>query len=388
MSATPLVIWLPEPIATARRERFSAGTSLTPSPIIAVNRPRSARADTSACFCSGVIRQKTVFSSAARAMPVLSSGRSGPSIDAGVRGDAHRLGHRGHGLARVAGDQLQVHLLLAHELHGLRARRGRSCSSRTMSARGLQRRRRLVGRVVGQRAAGLAERDDAAPGAGVLAELLGEPRGQLERPRPAEDVRGAHHVAARRRPAVQRRAAPLPCGGEGDLGGHGHRRRDEALRDRLERPVALAGRVREPPKRLLGGLGIVGVRGLDRDELERAVGERPGLVHADRVDRRQRLGGADLLDERVLIFARRTAATARVTHIRRTSPSGTIVTRPAVAVCAASVMPTLRAFSASSRIAPSGIITAVVALRTRLTSICSGESGWRNAWASPASFSA
>ena len=61
MSATPLVIWLPEPIATASRACFSAGTSLTPSPIIAVNRPRSASAPTSAFFCSGVIRQKTVL---------------------------------------------------------------------------------------------------------------------------------------------------------------------------------------------------------------------------------------------------------------------------------------------------------------------------------------
>ena len=50
MSAIPLVIWLPEPIATASRACFSAGTSLTPSPIIAVNRPESARAPTSAFF--------------------------------------------------------------------------------------------------------------------------------------------------------------------------------------------------------------------------------------------------------------------------------------------------------------------------------------------------
>ena len=35
-SATPLVTWAPEPIATASRACFSAGTSLTPSPIIAV----------------------------------------------------------------------------------------------------------------------------------------------------------------------------------------------------------------------------------------------------------------------------------------------------------------------------------------------------------------
>ena len=80
MSATPLVIWLPEPIATASRACFSAGTSLTPSPIIAVNRPRSASAPTSAFFWSGVIRQKTVLRSAAWASPPLSPGSCEPSI--------------------------------------------------------------------------------------------------------------------------------------------------------------------------------------------------------------------------------------------------------------------------------------------------------------------
>ena len=79
MSAIPLVIWLPEPIATASRACFSAGTSLTPSPIIAVKRPESESAPTSAFFCSGVIRQKIVFSWATSASAVRSSGRSGPS---------------------------------------------------------------------------------------------------------------------------------------------------------------------------------------------------------------------------------------------------------------------------------------------------------------------
>ena len=36
MSANPFVIWLPDPIATASLACFRAGTSLTPSPIIAV----------------------------------------------------------------------------------------------------------------------------------------------------------------------------------------------------------------------------------------------------------------------------------------------------------------------------------------------------------------
>ena len=79
MSAIPLVIWLPEPIATARRARFRAGTSLTPSPIIAVNRPRSASTETSAFFCSGRIRQKIVFCAAIRPSETWSSGSSSPS---------------------------------------------------------------------------------------------------------------------------------------------------------------------------------------------------------------------------------------------------------------------------------------------------------------------
>ena len=86
MSAIPFVIWLPDPIATASRACFSAGTSLTPSPIIAVNRPRPASAPTSAFFCSGVILQKIVLCSAAAARPPLSDGSRGPSITAASAG--------------------------------------------------------------------------------------------------------------------------------------------------------------------------------------------------------------------------------------------------------------------------------------------------------------
>jgi hypothetical protein len=80
MSAMPLVIWLPEPIATASLACLSAGTSLTPSPIIAVNLLRLPRAATSVFFCSGVIRQKMVLRSAASARPPLSLGSWDPSI--------------------------------------------------------------------------------------------------------------------------------------------------------------------------------------------------------------------------------------------------------------------------------------------------------------------
>ncbi len=90
----------------------------------------------------------------------------------------------------------------------------------------------------------------------------------------------------------------------------------------------------------------------------------------------------------VSIAASRLAATASVTLISSTSPSGISVIRPAVAVCAASVKSTLRTRNPSSIVIASGIMMMVVAHRTWLTSVCSGEGGWRNSFASPATFSA
>ena len=90
----------------------------------------------------------------------------------------------------------------------------------------------------------------------------------------------------------------------------------------------------------------------------------------------------------VFCLASRTAATARVTLIRRTSPSGISVMRPAVAVCAASWNGVLRTLSATSTRMPSGTRTTVVAQITRFTSSWRGEGGWRNVRASPATFSA
>ena len=70
-----------------------------------------------------------------------------------------------------------------------------------------------------------------------------------------------------------------------------------------------------------------------------------------------RLSVALICWTRVFLRASRTAATAKVTLISSTRPSGISVTRPAVAVCAASSRPTLRTFSVKSRIAASGTIT-------------------------------
>ena len=63
----------------------------------------------------------------------------------------------------------------------------------------------------------------------------------------------------------------------------------------------------------------------------------------------------------VFIRASLTAATASVTLINSTRPSGIRVMRPAVAVCAASVKAMSRMPRASSRTIASGTITIVVA---------------------------
>ena len=91
---------------------------------------------------------------------------------------------------------------------------------------------------------------------------------------------------------------------------------------------------------------------------------------------------------RVSSLARRTAATASVTLISRTRPSGISVISPAVAVWAPSSRGVLRAYSAKINRIASGTISQVLTTITRLTSSCSGEGGWRNARASPATFSA
>jgi hypothetical protein len=58
----------------------------------------------------------------------------------------------------------------------------------------------------------------------------------------------------------------------------------------------------------------------------------------------------------VSLRASRTAATAKVTLISSTSPSGIRVTRPAVAVCAASTRSMLRTWKTRSRTSASGTI--------------------------------
>ena len=200
MSPTPLVIWLPEPIATAIRACFSAGTSLTPSPIIAVKRPRSESAPTSAFFCSGVIRQKTVFCSARlrEAGPVV--GQLRPLDHAGVARDADRVGDRGHRRARVAGDQLQVDLLLAHELDRLARVRAQALLEHDQGDRLEPRRRRARRDPAGGAPAASPNATTRRPARVCSSSVFCSAGGRVSAPAAGEHVGRSEHVGARRRP--------------------------------------------------------------------------------------------------------------------------------------------------------------------------------------------
>ena len=86
--------------------------------------------------------------------------------------------------------------------------------------------------------------------------------------------------------------------------------------------------------------------------------------------------------------ASRTAATARVTLISSTRPSGIRVTRPAVASWTASRNSLSWIVNPTRTIRAIGTRAIVVALSTVLTSTCSGDRAWRNSRASPAIFAA
>ena len=80
-SATPLAIWLPDPSATATSHSLSAGTSLTPSPIIATRRPPRRSASTSCALLLRLhAREDRVVDRAAAQRARPSSGSSDPVV--------------------------------------------------------------------------------------------------------------------------------------------------------------------------------------------------------------------------------------------------------------------------------------------------------------------
>ena len=227
---------------------------------------------------------------------------------------------------------------------------GRSVSSSTTSARGSSRGGGSAAGSAGRPPRALAEGDHAPPGRGVLVERAAASRGgKRQRAGAVEHVGRAEHVARAGPPPFS--VSPLHFHSEenGTSAATALGARREALGDRLAGSgCARRRRRRSAPAPARPPPASSGSAGSTRDQLELAVGQRAGLVDADRVDRGQRLGRADLLDERVHRAPGARAATARVTLISRTRPSGISVISPAVAVCAASVKSVSRRLSATS----------------------------------------
>ena len=199
-----------------------------------------------------------------------------------------------------------------------------------------QSRRRLARRVGRQRSR--SPRRRRPPGARPPCAPRGrlQLRRELERAGPDEDVGRAHDVARPLPAAVQGHAAPLP------------RRRRTAPRRRPARASPGSGR-RSP-----GACGCAR-RPSSRSARARAPTPRPAppsagttatsssspsvrvpVLSTQIVSTAASASVAAICWTSVFCRASRTAATARVTLIRRTRPSGISVTSPAVAVCAAS----------------------------------------------------
>ncbi len=260
-------------------------------------------------------------------------GQLGALDHAGVARHPDRRCDRGDRRPRVAGDQLQVDVLLAHG--GDRLRRRRAAASPParpapaapagggVSSEGL----------AGSASLGLAEGDDPPPGRRLLLAACGPGPAAASAPRPAPARRGrparswsrrsaARSTSTPRRTALRRRPAPP--------------RRGSARRSP---PGCGCGRRRWP--RSGPGPACAAPARRPLGDLDPSSRSSPSVsvpvLSTQIVSTAARLSVALICWTRVSLRASRTAATAKVTLISRTRPSGISVTRPAVAVCAASL---------------------------------------------------
>ena len=207
-------------------------------------------------------------------------------------------GDRRHRLGGVARDQLQVHLLGAHELdrlarvgpqrllhHDQRQRGDRAASARRRGSRaGRPRRgrRRRPGGPSGCAPRGLLQRHRQATAPRGPSSRPGAPSTKVS-PRLPPRVSPLHFHSEEKGTSAETRSA-LPG-----------KRSATASRVRLRSPELAAKRA--SAFCAAAALGVVGH--LDGDQLQLAGGQRAGLVHADRVHGGQRLGRRHLLDQRV-----------------------------------------------------------------------------------------
>ncbi len=293
-SATPLAIWLPEPRATATSERLRAGTSLTPSPTMAMRRPLAASASTRlALLVGGDAGEDPVVLGHLAEGHIVVLGELGPGGDPAGGVDARGGGDGGDGRRAVAGDDLDVDALAQQEGDGGGGVAAHPLGEDGEGDRGERRQlRRLVGGGLGDRPVGAGQEQDALALGGAL--LDGVARALVEAGGVGQDVGRAEDDALA---VVELEPAPLPARRERHLDGDAARLARDGLGDRVGGRVAPAevrGEAAEHGPGLVLGAG-------ERDDLveaEGAVGEGAGLVDADHVDPGQRLDRVQPLDER------------------------------------------------------------------------------------------
>ena len=275
---------------------FSAGTSLTPSPTIA---------DVVAAVARGVARRALALGrDAADAGRRAARPRAAPPASLGQRAAVERRARAGMPASRaiaptvagrVAREHLQLDVLARRRRRPSRRRsaRSRSASTTRPSGRSARRERRRRARRRGSGASAAAERQHAPAGAASRRAPARRAPVGVRRSAPARRARAARRRGRARSSAAARRTAPAPTARRGVVAVA-----EPRVGDRLQRRVArrrarrVARRARAParPRRRPSA-------GTSSTTRSVGLGQRPGLVGADHVDRRERLDRVELLGE-------------------------------------------------------------------------------------------
>ena len=302
--ATARVAADPLPMATPISASLSAIASLTPSPVMATTCPRLCSAATTARFCCGVTRPKTLWllEHLRQLVEVLGQGPGVDGVDAASVTPGTPTGgrDRADGARVVAGDHLERDALLGEvaqrvggvvadpfgEDHEAPAARGRPAAADARA-----RRRIRPGRRRAPAPAGPARRSCPRPDA---------PRVRRRRSR-----FGQHHLRRAEHPGAVPAGArpPTTCGPTRTGSPPVARPRSVGSKRAASAPaVALASgavgaTARAPAGRRPRRQPSSSVQPVEHDV---AVGERAGLVEADDVDPGQHLDRRQFLDQRLL----------------------------------------------------------------------------------------
>ena len=352
--ATPRVASLPDAIATPQSASFSARTSLTPSPVIATVWPRCCRARTIARFWCGVTRPNTVFSSSASASASRSSS-PGRRLASMLRSHPASPARRATA-PTVTGLSPEITFTVTpwsakySIVSAASARTTSSSSTRACAVDVGQLGRRRVAEV----AVAVREQQDAAPGRGLLLDLLdcrSPDVGVAE-----HELRRAEHPAA---VVGEGHRAPLARRGERHAAGLAPpvRRADPKCSFTASSVAFGSG----SSSAIAASASSTSCSSAPSSGSTAASARLPSVIvpvlSAQSTSTRAStsMAGSSWTRQRCLLS--RTTPTAKATLVSRTRPSGTIPTRPATVEMIASCQPwSLRKNWLEASSSPTGMI--------------------------------